>query len=131
AAEEREGRVDLAGHEQEHEQRAEPAAAHGPLLEVHVAAAPRHHAQRERQRQEDSEDDERRAHRLAEGEGGGASPAWRRSSAPITAITNDVSSTQPTIHASRSGSPITERWTPLSNGTPISRPAVGSRASQR
>ena len=62
AAEERERGVDLARHEQEHEHRAEAAAADGPLLEVHGAPAPRHHAEREREGEERAEDEERRAH---------------------------------------------------------------------
>ena len=62
AAEEGEGRVDLAGHQQEDEDRAEAAAADGPLLQAHLLAAPRQEAERERQQRRGGDDDERAVH---------------------------------------------------------------------
>ncbi len=59
STEEGEGRVDLAGQQQEDEDRAESATAHRPLFEVHVPAPAR--AEPEQQRKEhDGEDDRQR-----------------------------------------------------------------------
>jgi hypothetical protein len=62
-AEERERRVDLARHQQEDEDRAEPAAARGPLLEVHVAPAAGAQREPDRQDEERTDDEECDVHR--------------------------------------------------------------------
>ena len=62
AAEERERGVDLARHEQEHEHRAEAAAAHGPLLEVHVAPASGPQTKQQRRESGQGDDQEGSTH---------------------------------------------------------------------
>src|SRR5262249_50090399 len=113
--------VDLARHEQEHEKRAEAAAAHRPLLEVHGVAALGEHAEREREQQEREEDDERRVH----------ARGARSSRAEITAITPEVTSTQPTIHTRSRGTPPTVACRRSISGTPTQIPIGGRSASQR
>ena len=62
AAEEGEGRIDLAGQQQEDEDRPEAAPGHGPLLEVHVLAVGGAQAEPQRKRGEGEDDQERRVH---------------------------------------------------------------------
>ena len=62
AAEEGEGRVDLARHQHEDQDGAEAAAADRPLLQVHVLAAPREQPQAQRAQDSAADDDERGVH---------------------------------------------------------------------
>src|SRR5207237_4734829 len=62
AAEEGEGGVDLSGEQQEHEDRAEAASAHRPLLEVHILAAAGEKAKRERQQRGGGNEGQRAVH---------------------------------------------------------------------
>ncbi len=62
AAQEGEGGVDLACHQQEHEDGAEATAADGPLLQVHVAPASGPQAEQQRRESGQGDDQESSAH---------------------------------------------------------------------
>src|SRR6185437_15675383 len=130
AAEKGECGVDLAGHEQEHEDRSKAASANTPLFQIHHVPAARHQTQRNGY-DEDANDDYkcRRQDALDLSEEVAATSAISASrllsSTKMSAITRDVITTHTTIHASRNGRPNTYGRTRLANGTPPSIPSVG------
>ena len=62
AAQEREGRIDLARHEQKDERRAERAAGDGPLPKAHLPSAPRQKTEPKRKQRGSDDADERAVH---------------------------------------------------------------------
>src|SRR6185312_2289655 len=125
AAQEGEGRVDLAGHQQEDEERAEAATADGPLLQVHVLAAACAQAQEQGEGGDQEDDDQFAVHWSA--------PVLRfaGSQAEMIPITMALMISHSTIQARTSGMPSTRGSTWLKNATPTMRPRNGRMASHR
>ena len=57
-----ESSVDLTGEQQEHEERTEPPAPYGPLLQIHVLAAARPDPEEKGYGEKDEDDDEGEVH---------------------------------------------------------------------
>src|SRR6185437_12459927 len=129
AAKKGEGRVDLAGHQQEYEDRSEAAAADAPLLESHVEPAARQQAEANGHDERRGENGEGDAHALVPF-ASLLSEARRRSSVQMSHIVADVATTQSTIQKRRKGSPSTYGSARLANQRPASSANGGTIASQ-
>ena len=99
AAQEREGRIDLASHEQKDERRAEGAAGHRPLAEPHLPPAPRQKTEPKREQRGGDNADQRAVHER--------SSRFAGSNRKMIAMIKALSTIHATHHASRNGMPRT------------------------